>query len=183
MNFFKPALVAVAVVLLPSVASAQATPPTMPVPNLSAGVVVYDPQGAEVGRIVSAAGDSVVLDTGTNKATLPKNVFGVSAKGPTVNATRGQIDAMVAAASAKANAALEAALVPGAEVKGSAGALIGTIKDVSGDNVTIDRAAGPVRIARKAFTVGPHGLTISLTTAELEAAAQAATQPPSGGAS
>lgn len=155
---------------------AQADPVAVSGPALGIGVTVYDPQGAEVGKIDSASGDTVVLDTGTNKATLPKNVFGTSPKGPTVNATRTQIDTMVAAASAKSNAAFDAALVPGAEVRGSAGALVGTIKEITGDIVTIERPEGLVRLSRKAFALGSNGLTLSLTTAELEAAAKAAAQ-------
>lgn len=183
MALSKLAFAAAAVLLLPSVAAAQASPSVSNGTTLSVGSVVFDPQGGEVGKIESIAGDVVVLDTGTSKASLPKSAFGTSAKGPTVTATRGQIDAMVAASLAKSNAALEAALVPGAQVRGSAGALVGTIKDVAGDLVTIDRAAGPVRIARKAFALGANGLTISLTTAELEAAASAVSQPASNPAS
>lgn len=141
---------------------------------LSPGVTIFDPQGGEVGKIESIAGESVVLDTGTSKATLPKTAFGTSPKGPTVNATKAQIDTMVADANAKSSAALAAAMVPGAQIHGQAGALVGTVKEISGENIVIDRPAGLVTLTKKAFALGANGLTISMTSAELDAAAKAA---------
>lgn len=120
------------------------------------------------------AAETVVIDTGAHKAALPKSAFGAGAKGPMVGITKAQIDAQVATASEKAAAALAAALVPGAEVKGSAGALIGTIKEVNGDLIVIDRAVGPVSLPKKAFVMGPQGLAIPMSAADLEGAAKAA---------
>jgi preprotein translocase subunit YajC len=166
-----------ATLVAPTIASAQGAAATTATSQpLAPGATVYDPQGGVVGKIDSIAGDNVVIDTGTSKATLPKNAFGSSAKGHTVTATKAQIDAMVAAASAKSNAALEAALVTGAQVFGKAGNLIGTIKSIEGDQVVLDRTEGPVSLARQAFALGTNGLTISMTSAELDAAAKAASQ-------
>jgi hypothetical protein len=162
--------------LSPTIATAQGTPAAAATSQpLVAGSTVYDPQGGEVGKIDSVAGDNVVLDTGTSKATLLKSAFGTSPKGPTVNATKAQIDSMVAAASAKTNAALDAALVPGAQVFGKAGNLIGTVKSVEGGQVVLDRAEGPVSLTRQAFALTSGRVTISMTAAELDAAAKAAT--------
>lgn len=170
--------IAVAATLaMPTIATAQSAPATAAQGQpLAPGVTVYDPQGGVVGKIDSIAGENVVLDTGTSKATLPKNVFGSSAKGHTVNATKAQIDSMVAAASAKSDAALEAALVPGAQVFGKAGNLIGTIKSIEGDQVVLDRSEGPVSLTRQAFALATNRLIISMTSAELDAAAKAAVQ-------
>ena len=166
-----------AAAMAPTAAFEQGAPASPASPALAAGSMVYDPQGGEVGKVDSLSGETVVLDTGTHKATLPRNAFALSAKGPTINVTKAQLDDMVAAAAAKSSAALDAALIPGAPVHGKAGALVGTIKEVEGDQVLIERAEGVVSLTRKAFTVGSAGLTIWMTTEELDAAAKSAVEP------
>lgn len=169
--------------IMPTAAIAQDAPATTAASQtLTVGATIYGPQGGEVGKIESIVGDNVVINTGTSKATLPKSVFGSSDKGPTVTATKAQIDEMVAAASAKASAALDAALVPGVEVRGKSGALVGTVKEVSGDMVVVDRGGGSVRLSKKAFVPASAGVTISMTSAELDAAASAASEPADGAA-
>jgi preprotein translocase subunit YajC len=148
------------------------------VPKLAIGATIYDPQGGQVGTIESVINGSVVIDTGNHKATLPKSAFGTGDKGPTITATKAQVDALVAASIQKADAALIAALVPGAEVRGKSGALVGTIKEVTGDQILLDRPGGPVVLTSRAFATGPQGLVISMTAAELEAAARAAKTSP-----
>ena len=145
--------------------------------SLTVGATVHDPQGGEVGKIESIAGENVIVDTGTNKATLPKSAFGTGAKGPVISATKAQLDALVTAAAAKADAALTAALVPGAPVHGKSGALVGTVKEVNGDQVVIERPEGLVTLLKPAFAAGPNGLVISITAAELQAAAKATLSP------
>lgn len=167
-------LTATAALSLPAAASAQAAATATATPNLTVGTVIYDPQGGEVGKIDSVSGDAIVVDTGAHKATLPRSAFGTGAKGPTVTITKAQIDEQVAAAAQKAAAALDAALVVGAEVRGKAGTPIGTVKEVSADKVVIDRTAGPVALARNAIGLGAQGLFISLTAEELDAAAKLA---------
>lgn len=178
MKVLNVALAAAAALCVPGTGFAQAASSATAGPALAVGATIYDPQGGEVGKIDSMASDTVVIDTGTHKATLPKSAFGSGAKGPTVTITKAQIDEQVAAASEKAAAALQAALVVGAEVKGKAGAPVGTIKEVKDDQVVIDRAAGPVALTRKAFAVGPQGLFISVTASELDAAAKPASPAP-----
>lgn len=157
---------------IPGTALAQAPTSATSVPVLTVGATIYDPQGGEVGQIVSMTNDAVVVDTGANQATLPKSAFGSGAKGPIVNITKAQIDEQVTAANQKAAEALEAALMVGAEVKGKAGIPVGTIKEVAGEQVVIDRVAGPVTLSKKSFGLGTQGLCIALTAAELDAAAK-----------
>lgn len=162
--------------ILPAVATAQSAPAAAQSgASLTVGATVYDPQGGEVGKIESIAGENAVIDTGTNKATLPKSAFGTGANGPVISATKAQLDALVSAAAAEADAALTAALIPGAEVRGKSGTLVGTVKEVNGDQVVLDRPAGLVTLLKPAFATGPSGLIISMTAAELEAAASATT--------
>lgn len=160
--------------ILPTAVIAQAAPAAAQSGvSLTVGTTVYDPQGGEVGKIESVVGENAIVDTGTNKATLPKSAFGTGAKGPVISATKAQLDALVTASAAKADAALTAALVPGAEVRGKSGALVGTVKEVNGDQVVLDRPGGLVTLLKPAFAAGPNGLVISITAAELEAAAKA----------
>ena len=161
--------------LVPAGALAQAAPaPAAAAASLAVGGMVYDPQGGEVGTIESVSGEAVVVNTGANRATLPKSAFGSGAKGPTVNATKAQLDAAVAQVAAKTDAALDAALVAGAPVLGKAGSPVGTIKEVNGDNILLDRPSGPVTLTKQFFAAGANGLTLKLTAAELDAAAKAA---------
>lgn len=164
-------------ILAPTAVLAQVATPTPIATGLKVGAIIYDPQGAEVGKIDSIVNDVVIIDTGTHKAALAKASFGSGAKGPTVSLTKAQLDAQVAAAMEKAATALNAALVPGAPVHGKAGALIGTVKEVTGDQVVIDRASGPVSLTKQAFATDPRGVIISLTAQELDAAAKAAAAP------
>lgn len=174
MRFLPIVFLATAALLLPEAVSAQAAATVTATPDLTVGTVIYDPQDGEVGKIDSVSGDAIVVDTGAHKATLPRSAFAAGAKGPKVTITKAQIDEQVAAAAQKAAAALEAALVVGAEVKGKAGTPIGTVKEVSADKVVIDRTAGPVALARNAVGLGAQGLFISLTAKELDAAAKPA---------
>lgn len=167
-----------AALFVPGTGLAQAAAPALAGPALVAGAVIFDPQGGEVGKIDSVADDAVVIDTGTHRATLPKSAFGTGAKGPTITVTKAQIDAQVGAALDKTAAELNAALAPGAEVRGKSGVIVGTIKEVNGDQVIVDRVTGPVSLAKKAFASGPQGLVISLTAAELDAAAKAISPKP-----
>lgn len=174
MKMFHCAVVTLAGALIPSAGMAESPPAaaTATAPGLVAGAVVYDPQGGEVGKIESVSGDNVVLDTGTNKATLPKSSFGKGLKGPAISATKAQIDAAVAASMAKADAARDAALIVGTEVRGKGGAVVGIIKEISGDQVILNRPSGLVGLNKRLFTAASGGLTLALTSAELDAAAQ-----------
>lgn len=165
--------------IVPAAAHAQTPAPTAPASSsaaasLTVGAKVFDPQGAEVGTIESVSGGNVVINTGTNRATLASNSFGTSAKGPTLNTTRAELDQAVVAASAQANTATKAALVAGAEVRGKAGEVVGKVKEIQGDNVVLDRDAGPVALTSQYFTTDANGLVLTMTAAELDAAAKAA---------
>jgi hypothetical protein len=171
---------ALAAVLAPSIGTASAQAPAAAAAakgDIAVGAVVYDPQGGEVGKVDSVSGDNVVIDTGTNKATLPKTSFGKGKNGPTISATKADIDAAVAASLAQANAARDAALIVGAEVRGKAGTPIGTIKEVTASQVVLNRPSGMVSLNKALFISQNGSVVLQLTAAELDAAAQAAVAP------
>jgi hypothetical protein len=165
-------------ILIPSVgtATAQEAAPAAATAqgDLAVGAVIYDPQGEEVGKVDSISGDNIVIDTGTNKATLPKASFGKGAKGPAIGATKAEIDAAVAASLQQAQAALDAALVVGVEVRGKAGTPIGTISEVNADQVVIKRPTGMVSLNKGLFANEGGVVTLQMTAEELDAAASAA---------
>lgn len=168
---------ALAAAIVPAAAYAQAAPA-----NLSAGAIVYDPQGGEVGKIVSNAGGNVVIDTGTHSATIPAAALSKGDKGPTIAYTKAQLDAAIEAASGKAAAALDQALVVDAAVAGKNGALVGTVKEVQDSQVVIARPDGAlVALPKSAFSVGASGLQISMTEQDL--ASQIQTPAPEASAS
>ncbi|HEY0958471.1 MAG TPA: hypothetical protein VGE05_04265 [Novosphingobium sp.] len=171
---FAPLLLGIA--MTPAIAMAQSSSgPAAVQTAIAPGTVVYDPQGAEVGTIENVADGNVVVNTGTNRATLAANAFASGAKGPVLNTTRAQLDAAVADAAAKAGAATRTALIPDAEVRDKDGAVVGKIKSVEGANVVLQLASGPVSVPNQYFTTDSNGLALTITAAELINAAKTAT--------
>ena len=181
----KSALIAAALLgslALPGLSLAQATaapskaPAATPAaPTLTPGTKVYGPQGEEVGTVDSVTGAAVVINTGTNRATLAKDAFGSSPTGPVIGMTKAQLDAAVEQAKAQSSAQLQAALVSGAEVRGKEGTVVGKIDKVEGDQVVLTReTGGPVALPRQQLTTDDQGLKLLMTAAEFEAAANAA---------
>jgi hypothetical protein len=171
--------------MIPAAAQAKAPAPATPAgapantgqataADIVAGTKVFDSQGVEIGQIEAVQGDNVVIAAGANRATLAKSAFAKAAAGVSVNATKAQLDAAVADASAKAGASLDTALVANAEVKSQDGAVVGTVKQVQGDQVILDRPDGAVSLTRQFFAADASGLTLRMTAAQLDAAAKAA---------
>lgn len=155
---------------------APAAPVAAPAPTV--GATVLDPQGGVVGKIVSVAGTAVVIDTGTNKATIDAASIGAGANGPTIAYTKAQLDAAVAGASQEAAAKLTAALVAGAAVKSQDGVAIGTIKEVTAQgNVVVERPGSkPVALPKDTLMLNAAGeVSLLFTAAQFEAAIGRAT--------
>ena len=76
------------------------------------------------------------------------------------------------AATDKSLAEAAAAIAPGATVKGSGGAVVGTIDAVDTETVTIKLASGSlVRVPRTGVAAGNGDVVVGLTAQELEASA------------
>lgn len=149
----------------PALAEAQNTP------EIAAGATIYGPQGNEVGKVVSKAGEIVVVDTGKHSASLPVTSFTSGAKGLAIGFTRDQLNAAVENAQAQAEARLAAALVPGSAVVSSDGVAVGTIKDIDAEGiVTVEREAGPYRLAKTHFIHNGSGLALAITAQKLDEA-------------
>ena len=116
-------------------------------------------------------------------AAVPAAAIGHNDKGLLVSMTRDQLDAAVAAATAKAQGTLDAALVAGAAVNSSDGQALGKITSVSPEGlVTVQRESGSFALKKDMFTTDAQGVVLRLTLAQIEAAiakqqASAATPP------
>jgi len=163
--------------VLPSAAIAQEVPEAV-ASALAVGATVYGTDGAEVGKIESMPGGNVVLFTGKNRATLPASVFGMNETGLLIGMTKAQLDAAVEAAEAKASAAIDAALVPEAQIMSKDGIAIGSIQKIEGENVTIDLPTGSaITLQKEHLNVRDGKLMLFMTAAEFQAAVNAASQP------
>ncbi|PEQ11441.1 hypothetical protein B2G71_16530 [Novosphingobium sp. PC22D] len=164
--------------LMPAAAAAQVAPEVAAI--LKTGATVYGPQGAEVGTITSVEGANIVLDTGAHKATLPATSLGKNEKGLLISMTKQQLDSAVAAAEAKANSSLMAALTTGAEVKTTDGMVAGTITSMEGDNITLELPTGKsIVLTREFMMADASGLKVKMDSPTFQSAVAKAT---SGGA-
>jgi hypothetical protein len=145
-------------------------------PELAVGGTVYDPEGGVVGTIEKMAGGNVVISTGTNSATLGANAFVKGPNGPVIGMTKEELDAAVEQAAAKAQAAKDAALVPGAQVSSSDGVVVGTVDKIEGENVFLKLTDGAITLQKEHLTTGPEGLKLFMTAAQFQSAVTAAKQ-------
>jgi hypothetical protein len=132
--------------------------------SVTAGATVYDPQGGEVGKVDSVTNGVAVVNTGTHSVALPVDKFATSDKGPVISVTKVELDKIAADADAQAAAQLDAALVAGAAVVDNAGAALGTIDKIDGDNIILTTEKGPVTFTHKYFAVGADGKLMALVT-------------------
>jgi preprotein translocase subunit YajC len=90
----------------------------------------------------------------------------------------GMTQAQLNAETEKSLAAAAASIAAGATVKGSAGAVVGTIDTLDADSVTIKLQSGSlIRVPRSGVAAGGDGVVVGLTAEELEAQASASAAP------
>ncbi len=160
MKFVKLAVLATAIAATPIAANAQ-----------DAGTTVYGNDDAPIGTVESNADGIVTVDTGTHKAPLPANLLAEREIGWTVNATKAQIDGMMAAQVAEANAKRDAALVAGAPVVSADGIPAGTVYTVDdADTAIVKSDAGIITLKRESFALNAEGALMVLYTGEQIAA-------------
>ena len=161
MNFTKLALTAAALTAMPAAAFAQ-----------DAGVTVYGNDDAPIGTVETNADGIVTVNTGTHMAPLPADLLAEREGKWTVNATKAQIDAMMADQVAKADEALNAALVEGAALISADSQPAGVIHtvDSANDQIVVMRDGGIVALKREHFTVDANGALMALFTVEQLAA-------------
>lgn len=153
--------------LLPAAVQAQ---------TLRAGATVTDPDGGEVGTIVSVEGDVVVLRTDRHEVRLPAAALRATETGAVAGVTREQLNTQVDQAQAQA----QAAFVVGATVNDRDGAVVGPVQEITADTVTIQFRGQPIRLPRDSLVAREGGLVMGASVAELEAqlGAAATTETP-----
>jgi preprotein translocase subunit YajC len=140
--------------------------PAAPALAQAAGTQVVDTSGGAVGTVVRDDGSNVIIKTDKHEVALPKTSF-TPDKGKLLF---GMTQAQLNAATEKSLAEAAAAIAPGATVKGSGGAVLGTIDAVDSEFVTIKLQSGSmVRIPRSGVAAGNGEVVIGLTAQELEA--------------
>jgi len=77
-------------------------------PTITAGQTIYGPAGEEVATVVSVADGNVVVNTGTQQATLAATSFTAGEKGPTIAFSKDQLNAAIENANQQASANHEA---------------------------------------------------------------------------
>ncbi|GAA0728860.1 hypothetical protein [Sphingomonas japonica] len=168
-------MIAIAAALSVSAAAAQTrTPIPTPAPQAAAtptvGAMLYDPQGIEAGTIDSIQPNAIIVSTGTAKVAVPTTAVGPGEKGLVVSLTKAQLNAAAAQAEQQAQAALQAQLVPGAQVRGANGTtVLGTVKS-AGANIVLTTPKGDVSLAPSAFGMSPRGIIVGLTPEQFDAA-------------
>ncbi|BDW81928.1 hypothetical protein MACH24_13660 [Erythrobacter sp. Dej080120_24] len=156
MKFAKLALIATVVAAAPVAANAQ---------DVGTTIFSQEETPTEVGTVVSNDGATVLVDTGKHQAPLPANFFAQREGNWTINATKGQIDGMMDAQVAEANAKRDAALVEGAAVVSADGLPAGTVYTIdSEDTVIVQNEMGIVTLTRESFAVSPEGALMALYT-------------------
>lgn len=162
----------------PAAAHAQTASASSQSKGLTAGATVYGPSGEAAGTVESINGTVVVLSTGTNKLNIPADRIGAGDKGPVIGLERAQLDAIAEQGKAKAAAQLQAALQPGAPVRGNTGMVLGSVKEIDAESnmVTLTaEAGGEVRVPASGFTADANGLKINMDADSFAAAVAAST--------
>jgi hypothetical protein len=173
------AALGLSLIAAPALAQTQTAPAPAPAPSGQAaapavGAVVYDPQGTQVGTIESLVQGGAVVNMGTTKVTLPLTAIGPGANGLTTTLSKAELEAAGAKAQADAQAQLKTALTPGAQVYGSAGSPVGTVKSSDATTVTLTTPQGDAALPMTGFAMGPNGPFIGMTAEQLNAAIAAA---------
>jgi hypothetical protein len=142
--------------------------------QIAVGATVKDTAGGTVGTVTAFEGGNVTVDTGKNKVAIPETSFAKTPDGPLLGMTKDQLDTAVESAAAESKARLMAAIVPGADVLGSAGSVIGKIEKVEGELVMLTSAAGSANVPISGLALRPDGLHFGMTAEEFTAAVAAA---------
>ena len=130
------------------------------------GTIVTDAKGGPVGTVTAVNGDVVTVHTDKLDANLAKASFTPNEGKLLVGMTQAELNAVVE----KDQAAAAASLAVGAEIKGTGGAVLGTIDAIDTEFVTIKLASGnKVRIPRAGVVGSATGAVVGLTAEQLEA--------------
>lgn len=136
---------------------------------MAPGARIKDTKGGDVGTVVRADGQFVVLRTDRHEVQLPRASFTPHEGAFLIAMTRDELNADVDKTLAQA----DEKLVAGASVIGSQGSPVGTIDGIDDQHVTLKLTSGKlVKMPRSGIAPGPNGAVIGMTADQLAAAAQ-----------
>jgi preprotein translocase subunit YajC len=160
---FASLAIASASIAVSPAAHAQAATATA---SITPGMAVVDTKGGAVGSVVSVKDQTVIINTGKHQAAV-----GISSLTPYKGKLLiGMTQAELNAATEQSLAQAAAQIVPGATVKGTGGAVLGTIESLDTDTATIKLTSGEsVRIPRSGMAAGADGVVVGLTVDQLKA--------------
>ena len=152
-------------------ASAQATGAA-----IAPGMQVVDTSGGTVGSVIAIKDNILTIKTDLHEAVIGTDSVTPHEGKLLFGMTRAELNSAIERDIAAANAAL----VPGAVVKGASGTKVGTLDAIDAETATIKLESGNlVRIPRSGIRGTPDGDTvIGLTADQLEAEASAASSEP-----
>jgi opacity protein-like surface antigen len=168
---FTKAIFAAGALSLASVSAAALAQDATAEVEVTAGTVVYGPEGNEVGTVESVADGVATFNTGTHKIGLPVDRFGQNAeKQTTIAVTRDALNKMVEDQLAQAAAQLESALVVGAPVVDVNGVSLGAVGKVEGEDVTVETEWGAFALKKANFQPGEGGVTAQVLADQVKTA-------------
>jgi preprotein translocase subunit YajC len=134
--------------------------------SIMPGMAVVDTHGGAVGTVVSVKGDTLIVKTDKYETALGTASV-TPYKGKLLIAmTQAELDAAVEQSKAQA----AAQFAPGATVKGTGGAVLGTIDSIDTEIATVKLTTGEkVRIPRSGMAASAHGVVVGMTADQLKA--------------
>lgn len=157
-----------------------AASPALAQAGATVGMQVTDATGAPVGTVAAIQGPNLLIKTDKHEALLPSSSFRAEKGKLLFGMTQAQLDAQIEQSLAAANAAIK----PGATVKGLGGTAVGSIEDVADGKATITLQDGKkIAVPQEGLRGNADGsVTIGYSAAQLEAMVQGASAPaaPSG---
>lgn len=157
-----------------------AASPALAQAGATVGMQVTDATGAPVGTVAAIQGPNLLIKTDKHEALLPSSSFRAEKGKLLFGMTQAQLDAQIEQSLAAANAAIK----PGATVKGLGGTAVGSIGDVADGKATITLQDGKkIAVPQEGLRGNADGsVTIGYSAAQLEAMVQGASAPaaPSG---
>jgi preprotein translocase subunit YajC len=155
--------------LAAGVAAMTAVPAAGQPAEIAPGAIVTDTKGGAVGTVVRVDGAHLIVRTDRHEARLPASSFRPAKEGLLFGMTQAELNAAVE----RTKAQIQARIAPGAAVADAGGAAVGTVEAVDEASVTVKLASGvSVRLPRNAVAATETGVRISLTAAQLSAAAE-----------
>jgi hypothetical protein len=141
--------------------------------TIRVGANVTDPSGGAVGTITAVDGQTLMLRTDRHEVRLPVTSFTATDTTVLFGMTQAQLNTAVE----QAEAAAAQAFAIGSVLRDSAGVVVGPVRALDADTVTVSIDANVVRVPRAALAAAQGGLVIGATRAQLLAASVPAPPP------